>query len=700
MVVLALFPPVVAAGQQEDSRAEEQKLDETVVWAKKDAVPVYVDNVIVGDELERASIQDSIIQALRNQAGIQLRRSSFAGTDSRKVRLRGFDETRFRVLVDGLPFKRDGSYGGGPVDWSVITADFVERIEIVRGAGPAKFGDTLGGTINIVTKRPSEEAKTVVSSSYGSLDTWDSRFSHMWKVGPVGWVLSANHYETDGYLRNNDYERNQFFGKLTVDLPWELELGGAGLYSDAESGMPVYNLPDSPYYRSGYPDSESRELGGPGVGARLLQGDYGWGDGTGIDDVNSFFNVYLNKDFEFGKARIAYLQWNQEREETFRAAGDGHVIYKRETEGEDHNWEVVGDAEFVVGDHDIEAGFEIRRYGWGDQDVSFIDTSVFSGAINSPYFQFIKDGFKGQPDCLEYNALYLQDRWTLHPMVELEAGLRMEWFKANEIDPDAFGYPAGALAADMDEFTVDPRIGVTVKPWEGGAITGRFGITHRYPTSPEYFWWYLNRSSNYFNTGFSVEESYQYEVGIEQEFFDFLTAKARYYYYDIDDYIASTSVRGVGTVVYNIGEVTINGFELELGADLPYGFHIWGNFTYQDSEKDDDPWDTDNQFTSQLPDFPEKMFNFGIEYKYEEVFSAEFFVNYVDSREHFDGTDLEELDSYILLNFNATYRFWECETASAEAFFAAENITDEDYEEREGYPQPGVSVLGGMKFRF
>ena len=281
--------------------------------------------------------------------------------------------------------------------------------------------------------------------------------------------------------------------------------------------------------------------------------------------------------------------------------------------------------------------------------------------------------------------------------MDLEAGARAEWFKACEIDPDAFGFPADAQPTDLDEFNLDPRVGVTVRPWKYGTVRGRFGIVHRYPNSPEYFWWYLNRNTDFFNTDLSVEKAYQYELGVEQKFLEILNAKVRYYFYDIDDFINSVSVPGTGQVVYNIGNVTMQGVELELGAKLPHGFYAWANFTYQDSEKDDDPWDSGNEMTSELPDFPEKMFNFGIEYSYKDKLFAELFVNYVDSRTHFTNNDLIELDSYILLNFSASYQFWENRWSRWEAFFAAENITDEDYEEREGFPQPGATIFGGLR---
>ena len=69
---------------------------------------------------------------------------------------------------------------------------------------------------------------------------------HRWKVGKVGWALSAGHYESDGYLRNNTMDRDNFSALLTFDLPANWQIGGGLDYSDKENGNPVYNQPDSP----------------------------------------------------------------------------------------------------------------------------------------------------------------------------------------------------------------------------------------------------------------------------------------------------------------------------------------------------------------------------------------------------------------------------------------------------------------------
>lgn len=379
-------------------------------------------------------------------------------------------------------------------------------------------------------------------------------------------------------------------------------------------------------------------------------------------------------------------------------ADDSKKIYVRDTQDEDNNWSLQGNAFYQFHRNRVELGGEMRKYGWGDQTISYIDESYFNGSIN--FFEFIRNGFKGQPDLMTYYALFAQDNWTFHPDFDMEIGLRQEWFEADSVAPDAFGFNWPAEKTDMDESHLDPRLALTYRPWESGAITARFGITHRYPTSPEYFWWYLNNGTGFFNIELNSEEAYQYELSYEQKIIDSVDVELRGYYYDIENYITNTSIPGVGSVYYNIGGVEIQGLEVGVSADLPCGFTLWANGTYQAGDKSDDPWDTENELTHQLPDLPEKMFNAGLEYAVGKKFSARLWMNYVDKREHFSGSELIVLDSYTLVNASADYRIWESPLVKSNLYLAADNIFDEDYEEEEGYPMAGTAVIGGIRLEF
>ena len=515
----------------------------------------------------------------------------------------------------------------------------------------------------------------------------------------MSFALSASHFETDGYLRNNDNERNNVNVRLGYELPKGFKLGGGLYLSDSDTGMAVYNMPGSPYFDASKPQASQREMGGPGVTSRLKKGVLAWGDGSRIEDRNTMLDFNLSKEYEKGKATITAMQWYQERTEFFKSAEDpSRTVYQRKTEAEDGNWQMQGDASYQLGDHLVEAGGEFRKMGWGDQVIENMDKSEFTGAMNILYY--IKEGFKGQNRCLEYWAGYVQDSWKINKKVEIQGGLRYEDFTANEIDPDAFGFDAKDDMTPLNEENLDPRLTVIYHPWEASALTARINRVHRYPTSPEYFWWYLNKSSGYFNTTLDAEESWQYEAEYMQTFFGRFDALIRYYYNDVENYLSSTSVQGVGTVVYNIDEVTIRGVEAELGLRLPYATYLWSNFTWQEAEKSGDPWDEKSEITNQLPYLPERMINAGVDFDGVDRLSLKLWMNFVGDREDYNGTEVKKMGSYTLLNASASYTIMENKLGKWEALLSAENIADADYEEESGYNMPGSSWIGGLRASF
>ncbi len=351
-----------------------------------------------------------------------------------------------------------------------------------------------------------------------------------------------------------------------------------------------------------------------------------------------------------------------------------------------------------MGAHLLEIGGETRHYGWGEQRVTYIDESYFNGSIN--FLTFIKNGFKGQEGLLGYHALYAQDTWEIRSNLSLELGIRHEWFRADAIDPEAFGYSWATGVSSLSESHTDPRLALVYSPLDNTRITARWGIAHRYPTSPEYFWWYLNNATSYFNTDFNSERALQYELSLDQTIGKNFQLFVLGYYYDIDDYISSTTVLGVGSVYYNIGEVTLRGVEAGFSVPLPLNLTLWANATWQKGEKSDDPWDKDNAMSRELPDLPDFMANAGLDLKNAGPFSARLWVSWMDERDHFDNQTLRVLDAYTLVNLSGRYRLFESKAMTADLEAVAENILDEDYQEKEGYPMAGTTAMVGVSVSF
>jgi iron complex outermembrane receptor protein len=108
--------------------------------------------VITSEDIRRGGFT-SAPEALQKRAGLHVR--NFSDNPGRaSVDIRGFGENsqgRVLVLVNGRRINRPDL---GPINWSQIPMGNIDRIEVVRGAQSALYGDyAVGGVINIITRR-------------------------------------------------------------------------------------------------------------------------------------------------------------------------------------------------------------------------------------------------------------------------------------------------------------------------------------------------------------------------------------------------------------------------------------------------------------------------------------------------------------------------------------------------------------------
>ena len=113
--------------------------------------------VVTSALLKEQQVQ-SVTEALRNVSGTTASFGNVQGVPS--VSVRGFGATG---LSNGL--------SGSLI--AVQPVDNLERIEVLKGPSAILSGaGSLGGTVNLVTKRPSADPILDVTGEYGSFDTW------------------------------------------------------------------------------------------------------------------------------------------------------------------------------------------------------------------------------------------------------------------------------------------------------------------------------------------------------------------------------------------------------------------------------------------------------------------------------------------------------------------------------------------------
>jgi iron complex outermembrane receptor protein len=115
--------------------------------------------------------------------------------------LRGFDQRRVSVMVNGIP-------QNDPEDHNVYWVNFpdlassLEDVQVQRGAGNAFYGPAaIGGSINLVTDRFAPDPKVTLTTGYGSYDTRKIGFTLNSGLLDNGWALNAHISKTmtDGY---------------------------------------------------------------------------------------------------------------------------------------------------------------------------------------------------------------------------------------------------------------------------------------------------------------------------------------------------------------------------------------------------------------------------------------------------------------------------------------------------------------------
>ncbi|NIA09760.1 MAG: TonB-dependent receptor [Nitrospiraceae bacterium] len=177
--------------------------------------PASVD-VITQDDFKKKNIK-TVDEALRYISGAYVKRGKGLMDTLTSVCLRGIPgQERTLVLIDGMPVNNP-SYGG--VDWSSISLDDIERIEVVKGPFSSLYGsNAMGGVINIITKNPKKE-EISLKLLRGSYDTWISGFSYgnKFKNG-ISLFLSFEKKRTDGY-KSEFYVIPQYKGKPGTGTP-------------------------------------------------------------------------------------------------------------------------------------------------------------------------------------------------------------------------------------------------------------------------------------------------------------------------------------------------------------------------------------------------------------------------------------------------------------------------------------------------
>ncbi|MGD9978307.1 MAG: TonB-dependent receptor [Bacteroidales bacterium] len=419
-------------------RIEQVVITATLTPQKTWDVPALVSVIdSVGIKSEPATNVDNL---LRTIPGLFVSRSSGVYSKNASVTMRGLDgSNRVLILYDGAPLNKT-SYGF--INWSLISPDMVDQVEVVHGPSSALFGNNaMAGVINIRTKYPIDSPfYGSITGETGSFDLYGARVMLGGKI-PLGKkdvkVLAYGFWrEGDGYI---------------ADTPNIGDSTSVAMYLKEKGASVKLYIPVS--------DSASFFVGG-----NLYDDKRGGGRSVYMDDGS--YDSYTTQRFRFGyngnvKGFMLDIYGFVQREvydrqnESLNETGDTYrLYYTDQVSGDLGLW--ANASKLVATQNTVTVGVDLK-HGWMDAGDTY--------RTSTDYIE--RDGK------VTFGALFVQDEQALFDKkVRVLGGLRLDYarFFNGYLRVDDPTKATGFQTDTISDFpasswvSVNPKLGIRYLP--------------------------------------------------------------------------------------------------------------------------------------------------------------------------------------------------------------------------------------------
>ncbi len=241
--------------EEAEKKAQLTKITEEIIVvgrAPRD-LPVATVTTVMTTQLEKRRPLD-LAEAIKYAPGVMV---TFGDKDTYTLKLRGIDARRIALLLDGVP-EVEPYYS--TFDLKTVTAAGLDALQITKGPSSVLYGpNTLGGIVNVITRRPGPQPRLALTGSYGEHSTRAIILDGgaQWKEFAL--AGSASYQDSNAFaypdesgenvLRSNsDYNRFNLTAKLyyTPSDRTEIMVNGAVYRSDY--GMPAALSVQRPRY--------------------------------------------------------------------------------------------------------------------------------------------------------------------------------------------------------------------------------------------------------------------------------------------------------------------------------------------------------------------------------------------------------------------------------------------------------------------
>lgn len=526
------------------------------------------------------------------------------------------------TYVDGIPYY---SFGNN------IDIQNIQRIEVLRGPQSTLYGKyAYAGTINIITKQPTNETSGYIKGTLGS----DGK--RKISAGASGAIVkdklfisvSGSHDEKEGYIKNaylntdSNYKENDFAKLYLRFLPTEnLEFSLISSYFQRDDGG--FDLASAALEDPRKSQGDFKSYTKPTGQAHALKITYNYND-IDFSSITTYKKIKPDRMIDFDDSPT----------EIFHAGQKG--------EYEDYSQE-------------FRINGEIKNFKWLvgwllNEEKNHLQAVMSNGTV----FSNTKNTTKGIG--VFANGDYsFTDNWSL------SAGLR---YDRDEVSIKDY------LSGYEDEKSFDafsPKIGLKYNINQD--ISTYVTVAKGYKSGG--FFIYAPEG----NRKFDKEDLTSYEIGLKTKSFnDRLLINFAAFYMDIKDMQARSSISPTVAYISNAGTATSKGLEIETTFKATMDLEFFANLGYTDM-KYDKYSDSLGDYSGNRGQFAPKFdYYAGVKYRNAMGIFAQFDVS-GQSSFYTDKENTYKNDGYTLLNAKIGY-----EAENFEVYLYCNNITDKKYD--------------------
>ncbi|MDB6060987.1 MAG: prrA [Verrucomicrobiaceae bacterium] len=608
--------------------------------------------------------KETVGTALNTTAGISI--SKVGARNEEMVYVRGFDLRQVPVFVDGIPVYVPYD---GYVDLGRFNTFDLSRIDVAKGFSSLIYGpNTLGGAINLVSRRPQKEFEGEVGGGATWTDNGKNNGNRIyanvgsnqgnWYIQAGASYLDQNFYRLpdsfdavkseDGGNRDNSYN---------TDRKYNLKVGFTPNATDEYSlnYISQHGVKGNPPYAGSV----------PGVTARYWQWPY-W-------DKDS---LYFISSTQIGIATLKSRAFHDTYQNSLFAYDDATYTTQKKGSSFQSWYDDYTNGASVEGDFQLsDINLLKTAYHWKD-DVH-------------------REHNAGEPirhDEDRTQSIALEDTHDLTDKLSLVAGVSHDWRDSLQAeDYNAKTRVVSDFARD-DSNANNATLGLFYQSTDSGLLHATFARKSRFPTIKDRYSYRMGTALP--NADLKSERANHFEIGYDDVFATIWHWNASVYHSEVSDLIQAISIPATAcstppcTQMQNVGKVRIDGFDGGVRADLN-SWDVGASYGYISRKNISDS-------SVHLTDTPRHKLVGDATWHIDDLWTATGSVE-VSSSRYSTSDGKQQVGGFGIANLKTGYRLFE---RSLLVEIGVRNLFDRLYEYSEGFPEAGRTYFAQFNIGF